>query len=377
MTTDDSSTPATRDALDRTVAYLNRELGGIRGREIEVVSCDPALAGGDQACAEQMAATVDVNVVVTTMFAIDATPYATMNDSKAVLMTWHGASFIVGPNAFTFAVDGTGGEQAFLSFVANELPVETKNIVLLNDGDLQEGSLGGFRQAFPDRNIILVSVPNDGSPQAIADAITSAVGSVPPDAIATYGYPGEWCRRLDAVAEILGGSPQLVLMDLCATDSDVSDLSSFEPRAALNGAYVISAGIDFVDARESGVHVMQAALGALNVPFDGLVTFEALMTYAKVANESDADAVINDAVSTREALAKFNGASILQFGPMACGRLDSGPFFSSGPAACAEYSGVFRIVDGEWTIIANGRNGKLLGYKGIVDVDPDLFPKVE
>ncbi len=166
-------------------------------------------------------------------------------------------------------------------------------------------------------------------------------------------------------------------MDQCATDSDVSDLGSFEPRPALNGAYVVSAGIDFVDARESGVHVLQAALGAPNAPFDSLVTFEALMSYAKVANESDSDEVITDAVTARQAVATFNGASILQFGPMVCGRLDSGPFVSSGQTACAEYSGVYQIVDGKWRVIANGRNGKLLGYEGIVDVDPDLFPKVE
>jgi hypothetical protein len=86
--------------------------------------------------------------------------------------------------------------------------------------------------------------------------------------------------------------------------------------------------------------------------------------------------VVLATASTREAIAAFNGASILQFGPMACGRLDSGPFVSSGQAACAEYRGVYQIVDGEWVAIANGRNGKLLGYQGIVDVDPDL-PKVE
>ncbi len=97
---------------------------------------------------------------------------------------------------------------------------------------------------------------------------------------------------------------------------------------------------------------------------------------AKIVNEMDPTLDLTSA-NLRAAIHNFDGASILQFGPMACGRIDPGPMPSSGTAGCAQYAGVFQFVGGEWVAIADGRNGKLLGYTGIVDVDADLFPKLE
>ena len=43
-------------------------------------------------------------------------------------------------------------------------------------------------------------------------------------------------------------------------------------------------------------------------------------------------------------------------------------FGSVSPSTCAQYMGAFKMVDGEWVAIANGKNGKLIGLDGLVDV---------
>jgi hypothetical protein len=257
-----------------------------------------------------------------------------------------------------------------------------REVVFLNNISAEPFWVQGFIDAYPNTRLTFVNVANDASAQGVADSIRSSVADTAAiDTIVMYGTPGPWCENVPAARTLLGSDAQLELMEVCAFSKRGRELSATsEGLAEFDGAYAISNGIHPNDDRGLGLNVYEAVVARdlTGGPYydNAWNAFETLFTFAKIANEMDPTLELTS-VNLRAAIHNFDGASILQFGPMACGRIDPGPMPSSGTAGCAQYAGVFRFVDGKWVAIADGRNGKLLGYQGIVDVDPNLFPKVE
>lgn len=365
--------------MERSLAYLNAKVGGIRGRPVELVVCDSAGDNGSQRCAAELAANDDLEAVITTDVSTDDV-YSVISNDKALMVTWHGTPFLLSSELAIFLADGTAGLSSMLSLVGNEL-TEAREVVLVNNIGFTNDTgafLDGFAAVYPDVTMNFVNVDSNSTADQVAEAIRAVVpdiGSV--DVISTYGFGGPWCEQLPAARRILESRAELVLMDVCVLSGAARELAASSAGAKdLEGSFMFGY-VHPVNPSELGLHVLETILGENRSagPFfdNAWNAFGTLFTFAKIVNEMD-PALDLTAVELKSAIRRFDGAAITQFGPMSCGRIDPGPMPASGPAGCTQYAGVFRFVGGEWTVIADGRNGKLLDFTGIVDVDPNLFP---
>ncbi len=222
--------------------------------------------------------------------------------------------------------------------------------------------------------------PPDPSPQALADAIRAVPGAANADAFMNITFvPVAECMNLPAARRLLGSSATVVLPDVCVFDPVARDrFMSAEGLADLENTFV-TATTDWIDDQTLGRPTLMEMLrrsdpelpiNRLSPSWEVVLTYQTAMTLVAIMNAADA----LDEATVKQAIRDYRGGSPMQYGPFDCGNVIPGIGTIQVPALCASYQGVWRFINGEWTAIADGTNGKLLGTQGIVDVDPNLLP---
>ena len=166
-----------------------------------------------------------------------------------------------------------------------------------------------------------------------------------------------------------------MLFDMCVMSaSGKAMLGSESGRGSAEGAYVLSA-FDLLDSGRDGLDVYSKATGKDGAAYTaGQDAFRGLMTMVRILNKAgNLDTLTSTDIHT--AMANYRGPVPMNAGPMNCGNLNPGYGWVSAKSACGEHANLYRFEGGKLVSIADGRNGKLLGFQGIVDADPNLFPK--
>jgi hypothetical protein len=375
----DSTDVQRRDALDATVEYINAELGGVRGQPIEVVRCDPAVDGGEVACAQQMAGRSDVPVVIPTSWFPAPDGLAAMPD-QAVVSPFVLSPESIGGTGFSFATDPTTIALTTLAFAATAIPDAT-DIVLVGGNTLIDPEV--FAGALPGRSLTVIDTPPGASPEQIVTAIQATPPAVDADVyVSVEAITTETCKNLPLAVQMLGSDAAVVEPDYCVVDGSGRELSAEAADGdALDGVYITSAGDPF-DSTSIGYHLLNRVLQGVDEQspveadaptFEALSTFLAVITLTKIVNEMPEQSTL-DGPTIKQAIVDFRGAAILQHGTYSCGTARSELTGYSAPAICSDQLAVFQHQGGKWVPIANGLNGKIAGFSGVVDVDPALYP---
>ena len=231
-----------------------------------------------------------------------------------------------------------------------------------------------YRREFPGLHAVARAISGDAdSEDLVQDTMFKAF--VQWDRIKRLERPGGWCHcaNLYGALEQVGTGAPVIGADLCFMDPAAQ--TGFRQAGVSTPIppnwYMFSAGWDPTGQNDTGYEAFvetfgrysaQPARAGVNSDNDG---FAAVIALVKVLNQLSSSQLATKSV-VQSALTTFAGPMLTQFGPIACG--DVQPWGASAPIACAGYIGAFTIVDGQWSAIANGTNGKLVGANGVVDV---------
>jgi branched-chain amino acid transport system substrate-binding protein len=367
---------ATLADLRAVAAYLNANATGVGGRPIEFVSCDSS-SGREQTCADEFATRNDFALVMSDMGAVSSKPFKTLVPNKAIELIVSSGSAAIGTDAYILNTDGPSWYRLVLSFAINFLPASVKNIVIVND--LGIGSFGSDQGEFittrPGATVSFVKVSGDASSDDIASKIREKPGAADADVFLAFGNKPNFCTNLPAARSQLGSTATVMLFDLCVMSVSGKAMLDSEPgRGSAEGTYVLSQ-FDLLDSGGDGFDVYKKATGKDGTVYTpGQDAFRGLMTMVRILNEAgNLDTLTSTDIHA--AMANYHGSVPMNAGPMNCGNLNPGYGWVSAKSACGEHANLYRFEGGKLVAIADGRNGKLLGFQGIVDADPNLFPK--
>ncbi len=226
-----------------------------------------------------------------------------------------------------------------------------------------------FGSSYPGRTLHIVSVPTDAGVEAVARVIRGVPGAAEADVFVTVGTFGAWCTHVPWALDLLDAPGVLVQDGGCLFEPDAEDLQRDEglDPAALDGVYAASTGVNPIDPDANGFDVFNYATAAVDVERRAYRVYEAfslLMTTVRVMNE------VEDPfhpAEVRALLESLTEPTLLHYGSLGCTRITFMGVYVE--RACLQYSGVFQHLDGSWTAVADGSNGKLLSDQGIVDAE--------
>ena len=363
----EGGTPSFSDAttgLAGAVDYLNRSLGGVGGRVIELHTCAIQRVADGARCAQQLRDDPAVAVVIVGTVTLG---------NRDLLEGLEGVKPVVLANPLTTAdylatdaVAFTPGSPGIISglarFAAQGLPggAPAKVAVLYAFGLAGEAAYQLLAKPVFDRfgiPVVPVAVIEGSDPATYSAVITEAGAADASVFLPILGARG--CIGLDQALQDLGSTATVTVTDACLGATMTTRLVSTGRTGALpEGWYIGGTGYRFGMAGNStqdvylqivGEYQRVNSLPALDVTSYSAPSFAALLTVAKLANAIGPDAVTAD--SMRAALRAFTGPMWNVVGPMRCG------FNVFYPSLCGTQMGVERYEAGQFVPAADGFNG--------------------
>lgn len=362
--------PENTIGINAATEYINKELGGVGGRPIELVEC--VINSGDDGskCGTEMANNAEINLVITgTMQDAHGPLYEALNGKKAVIIgngvTTEDFTTTAG-QAFTAGSPGViPGLGATVTTYLTPKP-KAVAVVYVNTGAGQAAFDLLFKPVMDKAGIETKYVPIEVTATAAdVQSAMKAAGADTADAFVPLVTVQQCINVYDAI-KALGINPTVVTTGLCFGTPMSDHLKEVgEAGPVPDGWYFGGYGYSYFQPDlESGMKTYLAKVQQYGKPAPGAKTLEYtgfagpefanLMTAAKFINEIGVDKA--DAVSIDGKIRAFTGPMMLQAGPLACGKqLILGlPLFVS---VCGANMGVQQFKDGTWISIADGLNG--------------------
>lgn len=333
-----------------TVKYLNKEAGGIKGRPVELVTCngknEPT---SEQSCAQKF---IDAKVVAVTGLS------GLWGDNGVAAIKAQGIANVTLPvSATEFTCDvcfplsggGPAGTMTLASFVAKTQKAKSASSIVV---DIPGAKIS--RDLFWDKTLKASGVTDvvDGNQPASAADFTPGVlqaTSNNPDALWVVGND-QFCARVLKAAEQLGKKPTFYAPDSC-TSPVVTDLPNAE------GLHVYSAVHPPTDASDKDIALYQRVVKKYNgkdIPgFYGLDSMSQIMTLKSVIESLPSPEVSGPAVVS------------------ALNTVEGIPVFAGGKLSTANASKMFPHIKSPEMLVLEFKGGKfVVASKGFLRVLP-------
>ena len=358
------SFPEATLGLSAAVEYLNRTLGGIGGRLIEIHQCAIRKAGDGAACAQVLRDDPAVTVVIVGTVALGNTELlAGLRDVKPVVLTspLTTADFLA-TDAVAYTAGSPGVINGLARFATTDLPtgVPSKVAVVYPFGLAGEAAFQLLaKPVFDAAGIAVVGVPvlENAAPATFAGVIRDAGAADAQVFLPILGLRG--CIGLAQAIGDLASTATVLATDTCLGSAMTSHVTAVGGTGELpDGWYVGGTGFRFQipgnPELEAYLQVAGAFLSANQLPLVDLRgyaanSFAALLGVVKIANALGPDQFTAEAA--RRALREFTGPGWGVVGPLSCG------FNPVYPSLCGTQMGVERYVGGTWQAVADGYTG--------------------
>jgi branched-chain amino acid transport system substrate-binding protein len=354
------SFPDNTSAMNATVDFINKNLGGIGGHPLVVHTCFGAAVSDSVRCAQQMANDGSVKAVIAAEFQLDNEAfYATLGGKKPFVNAElvYPIDFTT-PNAYSFSPGVDVNGAGIITFAQTVLHSK-RLIVLRTDNPTGAAAFNGFAAVAKKAGIetVQVPVPEPGTAPQYTSAI-AATSPTPNDLIIMYCTAICGVAAYDAIhslhltnVPVMGNTLMLLppmpghLKEVGATDQVYPDkwfytdygYTELRPEANSNGA-------------DAYVSLMKQYAPTANIHGAGPQAFGVTMTIAKILIEAGGVAATPDLIAQK--LKTFTGPEPLVAGSLSCGAI------KSEPNACSFDYGVMQRSNGQWVSIADGYNGK-------------------
>jgi len=337
------SQPEITQSADATVDFINNDLGGIRGRPIELVKCYVVSSEEDgQRCGQQLANDADVNATqLGLLVAGSGSAYNALKGRKAILggVPLVPADFNAPTNFFFSAGLGTGRGAAL--FAAKNLGAKKIAVVYNAGNPAAQGTAQVIGDALKQVGAEAKSVGAQGN--NFQAALLSS-GAKTADAVIVIAVPNT-CVPLAQAIKQLGITAPVLSQDFCAYPM-VKDALGDLPQwyFSINGRNVHASGDPEVDTYNAVLN--QYAKGA---PNSAVWTMANLMLYAKVMNELGPDATPEQ---IQKAMTDYTGPIWAGDPAPKCGQLAKYKL----AAVCSNMGWVYKYDgDGKWTDPTDGK----------------------
>ena len=353
---------------DATADYINKYLGGIDGRPVEIVHCNMSVPEDGATCATQFAN--DDSIVLAMVgqaLSGNADFYATINGKKPVYTgSPSGIDDFVSTVSVSYFTGALGASFGIAQFVLDDLKPKTVAFVITDDA----AGRGGFSliQPIMSRDGATVN-PVFVQPTATAPEIESAMQAVQVDTadVIVIGMFEQGCIASYDALKNLGIDPtktSVVAVAPChgaAMQAHMSEVG--EPGILPNGWYFTGQGYNiFTGNAESGTDTVIDILdkagkseALYSVGSEEMIS--GLVTVVKHLNSLDGDFSIDKVTS---AIRDFTGPVMSAAGPMKCGGA------ATFPGICGMQTSVERYIDGGWEATRSSDNSvdfaSLMGF---------------
>ena len=292
--------PELTQAAEAGVTWINRELGGIGGRPISLVTCNTKFSPeGSQGCAQQM---VDAGVVAV-LGGIDifSTGMAILEQNEIPYIGGIPAAFeqVKSPISFQFSGGTWGAAVAFAEYAVKELGAKRIGIMYGDFGSIKSAAVeygANVAEALGADDVTVVPFPITAT-DLIAPLTAANEGT--PDAIFVFAAD-TGCVPVMKASQDLAISAQLFLVGACAAPKTTTAagpaaqgmLFNVEGPVAASGDSDTSMYFDVIDKYGKGLDGASA----------GTVSFRSLMNLWLVLEDLGPDA------RKSEILEQFRGA---------------------------------------------------------------------
>jgi branched-chain amino acid transport system substrate-binding protein len=367
-----SFSPESPAAAAAATAYLNTELGGVSGRPIELVSCPVETESDATACAARLGTDPTVAMIMTGALQVGGSQlYDGVAGTKPILIgSGLTASDFLTTNAHTYTVGGAGVVAGLAHFITAGLPQPpTKVAVVHLSTDAGTTAVSLFVKPILEAAgtpAVYAPLPDPATTADVNTALGTA-GALDADVVFAIVDVANCNNLYDALAD-LKLAPTVVSVGLCTSSPVATHLAGLGlTDKAPNGWYFGSNGYSQnIPNLDAGIDTYNAKIAQYGVPESGTVsvdttglaplTFATTLTVAKLMNTLGDQAT--DPAALEAAITAFTGPMMFQAGPIACGKTTV--VGVTLPAVCASRMGIQRYIDGTWTPISDGNNGKAI-----------------
>jgi len=358
------SFPDATTGLAAAVDYVNRNLGGIGGRVLELHTCAIQKAADGSRCAQQMKDDPAVSVVLVGAVAVGNTELlgGLQGAKPVVLANPITTADYLATDAVSFQPGAPGIIAGLTRFAATGLAAgpPTKVAVVYPLGLAGEAAYQLLAKPVLDRlgiTAIPVAVIEASDPSKYAPVITAAGAADAQAFIPILG--GRGCVGIDQALRDLASSAAVLATDACLGASMNAQLLATARTGVLpEGWYIGGSGFRFgiagSPAQDTYLQVISEYLARNSLPLVDVTryaatSFAAALTVVRLANQLGPDGATTDAM--RAATRGFAGPMWDVAGPMSCG---FNPFY---PSLCGTQMGVERYSAGAFTPVADAYTG--------------------
>lgn len=358
--------PNVTAAADATVAYLNKNAGGIGGRPVELVPCNLATPEDGSKCGTQFANDPDIVMAIVGSALVGAGDFYKALGGKKPVYTFSptGTDDFVTDVSKSYSNGALGASLGIASFVVADLKAPSIAVLITDDA----AGRGGFAVIEP----ILKSggatvTPVFVKPTATAPEVEAALQAVKATEVNTLivGVFEQGCIAAYDALKSLGvdaTTTNIVAVKPCLSSAVQEHLKNAGDASMLpNGWYFTGTGPNlFVKGQSPDVDALTDILTsagkadlAYSVAVDSVVS--GIVTMVKLLNGAAGDYSME---TVDGAIRSFTGPAMLQAGDLACG---TPPVFKG---VCAFKVSMHRYLDNAWVETRSGDNS--------VDVTPFL-----
>ena len=354
------SFPENTSAMQATVDFINKDLGGIDGHPLVAHTCFATAASDSLKCGEQMANDGAVKAIVSAEFELDNQAFYNAIQGKKPYLNGQLVFPIdyTTPNVYSY-YPTTNASSIESIYIAQNILHAKRMIVIRTDNPAGLAAFQGLAGVAKASNLdtVQVPVPEPGTDPQYTAAI-SAVNPKPGDVILMYITAIGGVSVYDALQSlhltnlpVIGGELMLLppmpghLKDLGLKDAvypnnwyfPVNGYSELIPTPNSNGADVY-------------VAMMHQFAPKANIHGAATTAFGDTMAIAKLLTEAGGPAASSGQVG--QEMKDFTGTAPLNAAPEGCGAL------KSEPNACYFTFGLEQRLNGQWVSVADGYNGK-------------------
>ncbi|MEI8051411.1 MAG: hypothetical protein WCI12_08250 [Actinomycetes bacterium] len=348
------------------VKYINKELGGVKGHPLELVSCYVSTEEDGQKCGTQMLNDSSIHLVVTgTLTVGNDSLYKVLGGQKPIII---GNGLTATDFAQATAETYMPGAPGTVSGMAKWLvdgglgKIKTVAVVATNDAGATASAKILFAPPLEKAGITVKEVFIDPAAQGadVASAVKAAGGGTADVFVPIT--PVQGCIAVYDALKSLGIHPQVLTTGLCFGTPLIQHLGGTFPNNWYFGAY----GVNYFVPPQKDVPASEELAAYQDVvkkynptmEYTGFAgpSFGNLLTITQMYNKLGVDASIPQLM---DATKNFAGPQWGIPGPVACGKIT--PLF---PAVCVGEMGIEQFKDGKWIPIADAYNGKMINAFG-------------
>ncbi len=346
--------PSSGQAVKDAATFINAELGGIQGSQIEIVTCDISTPDAGGTCGAEFANDDEINLVIMgpTLVGNSSFYQSTGGNTSVMITTPLDIADYGTPSATSYYGGALGAAVGGALFVGSALKPSTAAIVLTNDAAGQSGAsilVPTLEQFGVEVNTVFVE-PTSTSPE-IASALTAS-GADTADVLVLGLFDTGCIAAYDAL-QSLGLNPPVVTTGACWSIPMQEHMKNIGADTLVpEGWYFTNGGYNpFTPSLESGDKTILTKLeeyGDISTQFDVGVQsgFATLLSATAILNQVGAG---QDFATTEGAIRTFTGPA-----PQAAGNVNCNPEYPVFKAICSSKASVHQFTADGWVDIAAG-----------------------